>query len=138
MIFEHYEAFKTFYEAGENMPTVFDAVRIDESGTLIRDTYVILWPPVVDLGDDRFLKAQDFDSSQEHDFLVRVVAPSVSLAAKAADRVIARMVGAEIVVDGRTVTKISLSEQTRINADTAVRPPLFFADYTFHLRSDRA
>ena len=117
---------------------VFDSARVGTSG-LIRDNYVILFGNGPDtLDDDRLSAPQLPDSDAEFLYPVRAVGTTTAAVRLLTQAVFAQLVGHELVIPGRTSTRIKLDDSTPIEVDYSTPPPLFYSDADYTFKTSRA
>jgi hypothetical protein len=114
----------------------YESARVNVDGTLVRDTYWILWGgSPSDLGGDRLFKSQEIDDNAVFDFTVRSVSPTVEGVFAESQKVQDQLVGWVPDIAGRRCRKVRLSGSDKVKADNSVKPPLFYVDDEFELRS---
>lgn len=130
MISEHYEALQSRIEAGEGLSgKVHDTVRLDATGGLIRDQYVILYNPVpLDFTVDRYTGLPSYEGTTDWECDFRVVGNSPSRVRATLARVLAQLVGHRLVVAGRQPALLTVAAGSRIREDQSVKNFLYFAD----------
>lgn len=134
-----FAAFKAQVQASPLLTQkVFDVVRIDGDGKLIRDTYVVLFGgPPDDLDDGRLSLPQLPDADATYVYTARVVSTTPGGVRSTINLVLGQIVGQVLVVDGRRIDPMRLTFSTDIIADTSVLPPLFYSDLEFTVVSRR-
>jgi hypothetical protein len=114
----------------------YDSARVNEDGSLVRDTYWILYGgSPSELGGDRLYKSQEIDDNAVFDFTVRSAAPTAAGVFAESQKVQDQLVGFVPVIIGRRCRKVRLTGSDKIRADNSVKPPLFYLDDEFELRS---
>jgi len=137
VITPHFNAIKARIE-GDTALTgkVFDTVRIDDAGGLIRDNYVILYrSPADQVASNRFNAVADSQAELTFIVDVRAVGTSAVQCGAVLDKVMTQLVGYRLVVAGRSCTPIRLESSGRVTADQSVKPFLFYADAGFEFVS---
>jgi len=135
----HYSAVKDRLEADTALLNkVFPSVRLDSTGDLIRESYLILYPTSPEeLDDYRFTKEQDINSTATFIYDLKAVSSTAEGAGEVADHAITQLVGARLTVAGRKLDQIRMTGASRVEPDTSVKPPLFYCDLEFTLISRR-
>ncbi|MDR7189781.1 hypothetical protein J2Y46_002607 [Microbacterium sp. BE35] len=130
MIDEYFTALKTRIEAGTGLAgKVYDTVRLDAAGALIRDNYVVLYAPVpVDTPQERFSQVQTFADTVEFEVDFRVVGVSPQAVRLTLSRVLTQLVGHQVAITGRVPAKVTVSGGSRVREDQSVKPFLYYAD----------
>lgn len=130
MIDEYFTALKARIEAGTGLAgKVYDTVRLDATGALIRDNYVVLFSPVpVATPQERHAHVQTFADTVEFDIDFRVVGISPQAVRLTLSRVFTQLVGHQVAITGRQPAKVTVSGGSRIREDQSVKPFLYFAD----------
>lgn len=116
---------------------VYDAARRNTDGTLIRDTYLLLFPHPGDRDDDRLSAPQSPLSDTEFDHPIRFVSISSDGVLQLFSKVDAVLTGRRLVVSGRSCSPIELDADP-VEADMTVNPPLFYMNAAIAFKSDRA
>lgn len=136
---KHFAAFKARLAAA--LPaavSVEDTAKVDGAGGLVRAQYVILFGGGPDeLDDGRLAAPQSPDSDAEYLYTVRCVGVTADGARMVAQKVIA-IVGQVITVEGRACSPLELDDSSNVEPDNAVKPPLWYLDLDFLLKSSRA
>jgi hypothetical protein len=118
---------------------VFDAVRVDAEGKLIRDTYAVLFGgPPDDLDDGRLALPQMADADATYVYTVRAVSTTAGGVRATLSLLLRQVVGSVLTVEGRRMDRTRLTDVTDVLTDDAVRPPMFYADIEFAVVSRRA
>lgn len=132
MIDDYFTALKDRIEAGSGMAgSVYDTVRADADGGLVRDTYVVLYSPtVVGMPQEHFTKVQTFADTVEFDCDARVVGTSPAAVRKKLGVVLKQLGGFEVAVSGRLPGKVTVDGGSRVREDQSVKPFLYYADIT--------
>lgn len=137
---KHRAAVKARIEAASVLTgKVHDAVLVDASGALVRTSYAILFgggPEERD--DDRLASLQSVGSDALYEYRVRSVGASVDAALAVAGVVETQLDRFEPVVPGRSCNPMWLDDASEVEADDSVKPPLFYMDQWFRLKSNRA
>jgi hypothetical protein len=114
----------------------YESARVDANGALIRETYWILWGgSPAELGGDRLFKSQETDDNAVFDFTVRSVSTTVEGVFLESQKVQEQLVGWVPEIAGRRCRKVRLTGSDKVKADPSVKPPLFYVDDEFELRS---
>jgi hypothetical protein len=134
---EHYLAVKTRLEEEQALDgRGYESARVNEDGSLVRDTYWILYGgSPTELGGDRLYKSQEIDDNAVFDFTVRSAAPTVAGVFAESQKVQDQLVGFVPQIPGRRCRKVRLTGSDKVRADNSVKPPLFYVDDEFELRS---
>ena len=112
------------------------AVRVTNDGSAVRANYVIAFPSVGALDDERFTAPQTTDSKRAFSNDVRVVAVDADGLLLLAEAVQSQMVGHVLSVAGRTCTPMRLDlDSDTVGYDKTAR--LFCIDMTFEFESMR-
>lgn len=137
---EHFAAVKARLDADSALSGKgYDSARRNTDGTLIRDTYWILFGGAPEtLNDDRFTKPQAADSTAEYVYTVRAVSVTPDGCRAVVGKVIAQLAGATLTVEGRALDPLRLTASDDPRPDDAVKPPIYFADTEWTLVSRRA
>lgn len=136
----HYAAVKARLQADTIIaPKVFDAARVDATGALIRDTYVILFGgPPDDLDDGRNTSPQSSGSDAVYLYPTKVVSITAIGALGFAKKVSDHLVGFRPVIANRLCGEIALDDADPVEVDFSVTPPLYYVNQDFILKSSRA
>jgi len=144
LIREHFAAFKSWL-LGDPVIAGFgveDTIKVSPTGELVAGTYAVLFGGSPDfLGDDRMSAPQRPDSDAEYSYVVRSVSTTPGGVRAMQDRVIPRVVGHRLVVEGRRCSPVHHDTQAsdgRPRPNESVKPTLFFADDYFEFVSRRA
>ena len=129
MIDEYYAALKVQIEAGQGLAgRVYDTVRLDANGTLIRDNYVVLYSPVpLAVPQDRATLPPSFAGVVEFESDIRVVGTTAATVRQMMPRVLA-VVGQGITIAGRQAARLRLGDVGKVRPDESVKPFLYYAD----------
>jgi hypothetical protein len=140
VIDEYYTALKTQIELGQGLAgRVYDTVRLDANGALIRDNYVVLYSPVpLDVPQDRFTMTPTFVGTVEFESDVRVVGTTAATVRQMMSRVSTQMIGHGLTITGRQPARVTLGSSGRVLPDTSVKPFLYYADMSFEWTSRAA
>lgn len=135
-----FTAFKTRLAAHSLLSgKVFDAVRLTDSGEVVRANYVVVRPAGPDrLSDARYAGLQAPASKRRFTFDVRVVAVDADGVLLLAEAAVAQMVGYSLTVTGRRCDPIGLVEgvEEAFEFDRTTR--LHWVDLSFRFWSRRA
>lgn len=113
-----------------------ESAKVNSDGSLKRETYWILWGgSPAELGGDRLYKSQEIDDNAVFDFTVRSVSTTVAGVFAESQFVQQQLVGWVPDIAGRRCRKVRLSGSDKVRADDSVKPPLFYIDDEFELRS---
>lgn len=109
---------------------VVDALKYDDNGDLVRDTYIIAFPALVSgIEQARATSPVDFDNGIRTVTLdLQAVSPKATTAAKALSRAMGALVGKTIAVTGRTCDPIRLQMATGVADDRSILPPIYYVD----------
>lgn len=130
MIDEYFTDLENRIASGEGMSgRVFDTVRLDGNGALIRENYVILFSPVaLDIPQSRFTKVQTFEDDVEFEADLRVVGTTPATVRRMLSVVMRQLVGHLASAPGRQPAKVTLGSQDKVREDQSVKPFLYFAN----------
>jgi hypothetical protein len=125
-----YDSLFTLANGGVLSGKVFDTVRLNDTGALIRDQYVVLFHTTADPESERFnLPATMSNSALELEFDVRAVGTTARGAARTLEAFLTRTVGQTLTVPGRQVTPLTVGVSgSRVQTDRSVSPPLYYQD----------
>lgn len=130
MITPHFNAIKARIENDAALTgKVFDTVRIDDAGGLIRDNYVILYRS----GPDSYVNGRLTAVSQyasEANFIVEIRAVGTSTVSCGAvtDKVMNQLIGHILNVPGRVCSPITKDSSNKVITDQSVKPFLYYQD----------
>ena len=128
MIDEYFTALETQVTSDAGL-RVYDTVRLDAAGGLIRDNYVILYSPVpLGVPQERFTVVQTFADTVEFEADLRVVGMDAKTARRMFGRVKSQLIGHMLTITGRQPAKVMLGSSGRTLPDTSVKPFLYYAD----------
>lgn len=114
----------------------YESARVNADGTLVRDTYWILFGGgPAELGGDRLYLSQEIDDNAVFDFTVRSVSTTTAGVFATSQKVQDKLVGWAPDIAGRLCRKMRLTGSDSVKADNSVKPPLFYVDDEFELRS---
>lgn len=117
---------------------VFDSARVNPDGSFVRDNYVVLFGgSPAELGGDRYRRSQVADDNAIYDYTVRLVGVSPSVVRSMVADVRGLLVGWVPRITGRSCRPVKRSGGDDVRPEQDVKPPLFFADEEFELRSLR-
>lgn len=137
---KHYAAVKARLEASPVLAgKVHNTIATDAAGVPIRTSYVILFggsPDVLD--DDRLTSEQSTDSDAEYLYTVRAVGANADAALATADVVKGQLIGFAPTISGRSCPAMWLDDGSDVEPDVSIKPPLFYIDLEFGLKSNRA
>ena len=130
MIDEYFTALKAQIQLGTGLANrVYDTVRLDAAGGLIRDNYVILYSPVpLDVPQERFTYSQTFADTVEFEADIRVVGIDAATVRIMLGRVKTQLIGHKLAITGRQPAKVTLGSSGRTVPDTSVKPFLYYGD----------
>lgn len=133
----HYEAVKERLEGDAALADkVFDTSRINADGELIRANYLILYGgSPAELGGDRLFKQQVQGDNGVFDFTVRGVGVTATSARTMLAAASAQLVNWIPEIAGRNCRPMKFTGGGDIRTDTSVKPPLYYADDEYELRS---
>lgn len=118
---------------------VADALLVDSAGVYVRTSYAILFgggPEERD--DDRLASVQTVGSDAEYEYRVRSVGATADAALAVAAVVDAQLTEFVPVISGRLCNPMWLDDASEVEPDYAIKPPLYFMDQWFRLKSNRA
>lgn len=115
-------------------------IRVTATGDPVRANYVIAFPAVPQLDDQRYTAVQLFESTRDLEYDVRVVAVDGDGVLLLAEAVVKQLLNRVLIVSGRMCDPIRMPtdnvEEGRVEYDKAAR--LFYIDMTFRFISRRA
>lgn len=118
---------------------VHDAARVDANGELVREVYVVVFGgSPAELGRDRLYKQQVLEDDAVFDFTIRSVAPTPAGCRAVATHVAAQLVDFAPTVEGRRCRPIRFTGGDDVRPDISIKPPIYFLDEEYELRSLRA
>jgi len=140
VIREHHDAVTALLNADTAIiGRLHDAALINADGSLVRDTYWVLFGGAPDeLDDDRLTSQQTAASDATFVYTVRSVSSTAAGARAAASRAFVALVGRRPVIAGRICQAIRLDGAGSVEPDRSVTPSLFYEDDDYLLRSTRA
>lgn len=135
---DHYEIPKARLESGKLSGKVFDVVRRNDAGEFVRDNYLVYTMGKLETGASRHPQAAD--DNAVFVYRLRAVGTTADAVLRVLAEVDARWLGWVPQVPGRKCSSMRFPKQqdVEVQADTSVRPPLFYADVEYTLRSNRA
>ncbi len=134
----HYDAVKSRLE---DLPAlqgkVFDSTRRDSSGALVRTNYIVLFGgSPAELGGDRAFRSQVVDDNAVFDFTVRGVGVTATSAREMLAAASRQLVSWTPSIPGRYCRPVRFTGGDDYpRPDESVKPPLFYADDEYELRS---
>lgn len=130
MIDEYFQALKARMELSPVMVgKVFDTLRMNPDGGLIRDNYVLLFSPLpVNVPQTRLAQVQTFADDVEFEVDLRVIAVNPAGVRLWASKVMQQLVGHQVAITGRQPAKLTVSGGSRVREDQSVKPFLYFSD----------
>lgn len=133
----HYNAVKDRLEdASALSDKVFDSARLNADGTFVRANYIILFGgSPAELGGDRQFRQQVADDNAVFDFTLRGVGTSATAARSMLMAAATQLVGWVPQISGRYCRPVRFTGGDDPRPDMSVKPPLFFADDEYELRS---
>lgn len=138
MIADHYGAVQARLEL--RLPgKVSDSARLNTDGTYRRENYVILLGGApAETGGDRQAHSQILNDNAVFDYKMRVVGTSPGVVRDMLDAVNAQMFEWTPLIPGRVCSRMHYPPRQRpeVQVETSVKPPLFFADVEWVLRSN--
>jgi len=117
---------------------VYDAVRQDANGKLLRETYLLLFPGAGDADDDRLSAAQSPDSDVEFEWRIRAVSINTDGIMLLLAKVRNQLSGYVVTAAGRLCSPIRIEDDSDVEPDYSVTPPLLYCDVYITFRSNRA
>lgn len=137
MIDEYYAALKSQIEGTAMLANrVYDTVRFDANGGLVRDNYVVLYSPTpLDVPQERLTQAATFDDTVEFEVDVRVVGVNAASARVFMGKLSQQLIGHMLTITGRQPARVTLGSAGRVLPDTSVKPFLYYADMSFEWTS---
>lgn len=110
---------------------------LDEGGQVVRASYVVLHDVGPDAAHLRFTERRSVTSARTMRVVGRCVGTDPAAARRVADAFAGQMDGHTIVVPGRVCFPISV-EESKVQSDTNVSPPLWFVDVDLTYRTEPA
>jgi hypothetical protein len=113
--------------------------KTNADGSSVRTNYVILFPGVPELDDERYTAAQETDSTATYRYDVRVVAVDADGLLQLTEAVHAQLIGHVLTLPDRVAERIRLLpgvEEGRVQFDRTAR--LFYLDETYEFVTRRA
>lgn len=137
MIAEHLDAVTARLEMHVGLAgRVFEVVRQNPDGEFVRDNYLVVTAGMPVTGGDRQARSQVHRDNAIFVFKVRAVGVTSDVVLRMLDAVSQQWLGWVPSVVGRECSSMRYPDQNvTVEADTSVRPPLFFADVEYTLRS---
>lgn len=137
MLKAHYDAVKARLEEHVALSgKVHDAVRVNDAGEFVRAAYVVLTAGMPETGGDRHARSQTHQDNAVFDFKLRAVGTSVNAVMGLLDAVSSQWLGWVPTVAGRRCFAMRYPRQeAAVLPELSVRPPLFYADVEYTLRS---
>jgi hypothetical protein len=134
---DHYDAVQALLELDDALlGRVVDTVKLDAEGRLVRENYAVLYGgSPAELGGDRLRKSQVVDDNAVFDFVVRSVGVDAAAARATSQHVIDQLAGSTLTIAGRYCRPIKHTGGDRARPENSVKPPLFYIDDEFELRS---
>lgn len=133
---DEYAAVKTALAVGPLTGRVYDTVRIDSTGNLVREAYAVLYGGTPDrLTDERYTAAQRPGSRAFYTYTVRAVAPDPGGVRAVTNTAINNLVGKTLTIPSRVCAPITLELGDDVQEDESVTPPMFYSDTEFQLIS---
>jgi len=117
---------------------VYDAVRQDSTGKLLRETYLLLFPGAGDADDARATSPQSPDSDVEYEWRIRVVSINTDGIMLLVGKVRNLLSGQRPVAAGRDCSPIIVEDDGDVEPDYSITPPLLYCDLLISFRSNRA
>jgi len=137
MIADHYDAMLARLE--ERFPgKVFDTARVNTNGEYVRENYVILsGGSPAETGSARHGRTQILNDDAVFDYTVRVVGTSSNTVLDMLDAVNGQLSQWTPTIPGRNCNRLHYPPRQRpeIRTENSVKPPLFYADTEWVLRS---
>lgn len=138
MISDHYEAVED--RLLERLPgKVSDTARLNADGTYRRENYVILLGgSPAETGGDRQARKQVLNDNAVFDYKMRVVGTSPGVVRDMLDAVNEQMFEWTPQIPGRRCARMHYPprQKPEVQTENSVKPPLFFADVEWVLRSN--
>lgn len=136
---EHFEQLIAHARARPNLIVHDSAAPLDSAGQIVRGQYVVLHDAGPDeIGDNRFTKRRTDTAGRT----MRAVGKCVGVDPAAARRVAAafktQMDGHELTVPGRKCWPILIDDESEVDKDEKVSPPLWFVEVDITYRTDPA
>lgn len=134
----HFEQVLARARARPNLAVHDSDAPLDDKGQVVRSSYVVLH----DLGPDAIETRFTERPSDASACVMRVVGRCVGVDPAAARRVAGafkvQMDGHVIVVAGRTCWPLTIDDESEVEKDTKVSPPLWYVDVDLTYRSEPA
>jgi hypothetical protein len=117
---------------------VHDTALLNPDGSYTRTNYVILFGGAPgELGGDRLARTQVVEDNAVFDYMLRAVGVSADVPRNLIDAISAQLTGWKPVVVGRRCSPMHYppGQRPEVRVETSVKPPLFYADVEWTLRS---
>lgn len=133
----HYLAVKTRIEEDPDLDGKgYETARVNQDGILVRGVYWMLYGGgPAELGGDRLYRSQEVHDNAVFDFTVRSVAPDAAGVFAVSQRVSDQLVGWVPQIPGRRCRPVRHTGGDKVRADNSVKPPLYYMDDEYELRS---
>lgn len=139
MITAHFDAVKDRLEEHVALDgKVFDSARVNADGTYIRTNYVILFGGApVEFGGDRQARRQIRNDNAIFDYTLRAVGISADIPRKLIDAIADQLTEWIPQIPGRRCSPMHYppAQSPQVRLETSVKPPLYYADVEWTLRS---
>lgn len=134
---DHFEAVKDRLEEHIGLAgKVFDTIRENADGELIRANYVILHGGLpAELGGDRAVRRQVFEDNATYDYTVEAVGITADVVRQMLDAADAQLIGWVPDIPGRVGYRTKFSGGTPPRPINAVKPRLFSGDHEYEVRT---
>lgn len=135
----HFEQLLNRARARPNLVVHDSDAPLDDKGQVVRATYVVLHDLGPDqIGDDRFTERRTATAGRTMRGVGRCVGVDPAAARRVADAFKTQMDGFEIVTPGRKCWPVVIDDESEVEKDTKVSPPLWYVDIDLVYRSDPA
>lgn len=134
----HFEQLLARARARPNLIVHDSAAPLDSQGQVVRGQYVVMH----DIGPDgtflRFTERRSITSAREMRVVGRCVGVDPPAARRTADAFKAQMDGFEIVTPGRKCWPVTIDDESDVEKDDKVSPPLWYVDIDLTYRTEPA
>lgn len=135
---EHFEKLIARLRARPNLIVHDEIAPLNEDGTVVRTSYVVMHDLGADkVGDERYTAPRRPEEGQTLRAVARCCGADANAARRIADVVRAQLEGWAPSVPGRVCTALVVDDIGEVELDKTVKPPLPYVDIDFTYRSDQ-
>lgn len=135
----HFEQLLARARARPNLVVHDSDAPLDDNGQVVRASYVVLHDLGPDeIGDNRLAKRRTAAAGRTMRVVGRCVGVDPAAARRVADAFKPQMDEFVIVVPGRKCWPVEIDDESEVEKDTKVSPPLWYVDIDLVYRSDPA